>query len=82
MSDQEKFKVYVCRYWNKPEIHCSVDDKKIEMSMKLTDFLDSLSKELEYPLSKYFTNRLNEKLKTATDKILSEMKEGSRYIMK
>ncbi len=74
-------KVVISRKWNNPEISASVTNEKIELVMKLDDFVEALGRELGSPTWMFTQATLIEKLNAAYSRVMSEVKGASKEVV-
>jgi hypothetical protein len=78
---ESKTVIVVSRKWNSPVIEVKLSDKEISMFVDLSQFIESLGKEMGNPALLLTNAQLAEKLSAASDKVVAELKEASKYIV-
>lgn len=70
----------VCRKWNNPTIMAFVDNTEIGATMILDDYLNAVLQIVGSPTFVMTKAQLAEKVKAASDQVISEMKRATVHV--
>lgn len=81
MYETPKMAVTIIRKWDNPEIQLHVNSMEIGVEMQLSDFMESVKKELS-PSIKLMTDKaFSEKFDTAVIQVIDAMKKETIHIV-
>lgn len=81
LRPSSKNRVIVSRKWARPNIEAYLNAEEVGARMDLYEFVEALSAELGNPLTIVSQKQLYNRLRLATDRVVTEMKSTTRYVV-